>query len=55
VKIEFKEERNSELTDSDYKARKEIAKALLTEVKSSKYDFFVTANKYRDDNENVEV
>lgn len=53
VKIEFKEKRTSGLTDADYKARKDIARKMLDELKTSKYDFFVTANKYKDDNENV--
>ncbi len=55
VKIEFKEQRTTELSDVDYKARKDIVRAALEEIKTSKYNFFVTANKYRDDNENVQA
>ncbi|MDD5213670.1 MAG: protein translocase subunit SecD [Candidatus Gracilibacteria bacterium] len=55
VKIEFKEKRTSELTDADYKARKDIVRSALEELKISKYNFFVTANKYKDDNENVQA
>lgn len=33
VKIEFKEERITELTDTDYKARKEIAKCTFNWIK----------------------
>lgn len=55
VKIEFKEQRTTELSDADYKARKDIVRAALEEIKTSKYNFFVTANKYRDDNENVQA
>ncbi len=54
VKIEFKERRDK-ITDEDKKQRKELAKKAIEELKSSKYDFFVTANKYRDTYENIEV
>lgn len=55
VKIEFKEQRTTELTDADYKARKDIVRSAIEELKTSKYNFFVTANKYKDDNENVQA
>ena len=54
VKIEFKEARNI-ITPEDIKARKELSNKALDELKSSKYDFFVTANKYKDSFENIKI
>jgi len=54
VKIIFKEKRG-EVTKEDLEARKNIANQVLTELNNSKYNFFVTANKYRDNYEKVSV
>jgi hypothetical protein len=54
MKIEFKEQRTS-VTEEDKKERKEIAQKVLTEAQSSKYSFGVTASKFKDSYENVEV
>ena len=54
VKIIFKEKRTG-VSEADLLVRAEIASDLLAELKESNYDFFVTANKYRDNNEKVEV
>jgi hypothetical protein len=54
MKIEFKEKR-TEVTPSDLEERKKISANLLLDLKSSKYDFFVDATKYKDTYENVEI
>lgn len=54
VKIVFKE-RRSEITQEDLAKREEISTNLLNELKDSQYGFFVSANKYRDNYEKVEV
>ncbi len=54
VKIVFKE-RRKEVTQKDLDFRKKIQKDVLAELESSKYNFFVTANKYRDSYERVKV
>ncbi len=54
VKIVFKE-RRKEVTQKDLDFRKKIQKDALAELESSKYNFFVTANKYRDSYERVKV
>ena len=54
VKIEFKEER-TKITPEDIKVRKDLADKVKLELKSSKYDFFVTANKYKNSFENIEI
>ena len=54
VKIEFKEQR-TEITDADREQRLTIAADALEELKASEYDFFVTAQQYKDSYENVEI
>jgi preprotein translocase subunit SecD len=54
VKIVFKEKRDK-ITQEDLDFRNKIASDLLSEAKSSDYNFFVTANKFRDNYEKVEV
>ena len=54
VKIIFKEKR-PEITQADLDFRKKIASDALKELENSKYNFFVTANKYRDSYEKVKV
>ena len=54
VKIEFREERLT-TSDEDLAARKELADTALTEISNSTYDFFVSANRIRDNNDKVEV
>jgi hypothetical protein len=54
MKIEFKE-RRLEVTQADLEERKKISNDLLADLKSSKYDFFVDATKYKDTYENVEI
>ncbi len=54
VKIVFKE-RRKEITKKDLELRQEIAKKALEELKKSKYNFFVTANKYKDTYEKIKV
>ena len=54
VKIEFKELRD-EITSEDIEARKELALEILNELKDSKYDFKVTADKYQLNYENIEI
>lgn len=53
VKIEFKEKRKS-VTDADKKARKDLARTIIAELKSSKDWFEPIAQKYRDNYENVD-
>jgi len=52
VKIIFKEKR-PKITQSDLDFRKKIENDALKELENSKYNFFVTANKYRDSYEKV--
>jgi len=54
VKIEFKEAR-TEISPEDLIERKTLAEAALNEIKTSLYDFSVTANKYKLAYENVEI
>lgn len=54
VKIEFKELRNG-VTEADKKERKDIANNLLAEAKKDTYGFNVTAEKFKDSYENVEI
>jgi protein-export membrane protein SecD len=54
VKIEFREARLT-ITDEDIAGRETIAGAALAEIQLSEYDFFVSANKIRDNNDNVKV
>ncbi|MDD3302936.1 MAG: protein translocase subunit SecD [Candidatus Gracilibacteria bacterium] len=53
VKIEFKEKRK-EVTDEDKKERKELARTIIAELKSTKDGFTPVAQKYRDNYENVD-
>lgn len=53
VRIEFKEKRKS-ITDADIKERSTLAQTALKEFQESKYDFSVTATKYKDSYENVD-
>lgn len=53
VKIVFKE-RRGEITQKDLDERQKISDDLLSELKKSKYDFFVTAEKYKNNYELVE-
>ena len=48
VKIMFKELRIEKLTEKDFEERKNIADKMLGELKKSKYNFYVTADQYRD-------
>lgn len=54
MKIEFKQKR-TQVTPEDLSQRKTLARELLTEAKSSKYDFSVTQSKYKDNHENVTI
>ena len=54
VKIEFKEER-LDITDADRAARIELAASALNELQTTAYDFFVTAQAYKDGNEKVDI
>lgn len=54
MKIEFKQKR-TQVTPEDLAQRKTLARELLTEAKSSKYDFSVTQSKYKDNHENVTI
>lgn len=54
VKIIFKEKR-PEITQADLDFRKKIENDALKELETSKYNFFVTANKFRDNYEKVKV
>ncbi len=54
VKIEFKELRG-QITDADRAERKTLAETILEEAKTSSYDFFVTANKYKLSKENIDI
>jgi protein-export membrane protein SecD len=54
MKIEFKEKR-LQVTQSDLDERKKISADLLTDLKASKYDFFVDATKFKDTYENIET
>ncbi len=54
VKIEFKELRG-EITESDRRERRELADTIFKEISNSGYDFFVTANKYKLSEENVDI
>lgn len=54
VMISFKELRKN-ITKEDLEKRVHIWNDLLAELKKSKYNFFVTANKYKDNFEKVEV
>ena len=54
VKIEFRELRD-EVTEEDIQARATLADESLAEFTESEYDFFVTANKIKDNNDNVRV
>ncbi len=54
VKIIFKEKR-PEITQADLDFRKKIESDALKELENSKYNFFVTANKYRDSYEKIKV
>jgi len=53
VKIEFKEKRK-EVTNEDKKERKELARTIIAELKSTKDWFTPVAQKYRDNYENVD-
>ena len=53
VRIEFKEKRKS-ITEADIKERSTLAQTALKEFQESKYDFSVTATKYKDSYENVD-
>jgi len=54
VKIEFKEQR-FDITPEDLEERKIISEKILSELKESEYDFSVTADKYKNNYENVVV
>lgn len=54
MKIEFKEAR-TEITKEDLKIREKIAKDLLSEANSSKYNFSVIQAKYKDSYENISI
>ena len=54
VKIMFKEARG-ETTQADLDSRKKISEEMLVELKDSKYDFFVVAEKFKNNYELVEV
>lgn len=54
MKIEFKEAR-TEITKEDLAAREKLAKDLLSEASSSKYNFSVTQAKYKDSYENISI
>ncbi len=48
VKIMFKELRLEAISEKDFVERENIAKNILSEVKKSKYNFFVTADQFKD-------
>ncbi len=52
VKIEFRERRFT-VTEEDLAERSKLASDFLNEVEASEYGFWVVAQKYRDNNENV--
>lgn len=54
VKIEFKEKR-TEITQEDKMERLKIAEQALSEAQNSSYDFSLTAQKYKDSYENVDI
>ena len=54
VKIEFKELR-SEVTQEDIEQRYQIAVDALEEIKTSEYKFWLTAEKFQNNYENVEI
>ena len=54
LKIEFREAR-TEITEEDFSLRKELAEKSLEELSESEYNFFVTANKIKDNNDNVQT
>jgi len=54
VKIEFKELR-WEIKQEDYKVRENLADKFLNDLKASTYNFFVTAYKYKDSYEKVDI
>lgn len=54
MKIEFKEARWV-IIQEDLLERQELAEALLTEAQESKYNFSVTATKYKDTYENIAI
>lgn len=53
VKIEFKEKRKV-ITDEDKKERKDLARTIIAELKTTKDGFTPVAQKYRDNYENVD-
>lgn len=53
VKIEFREAR-LEVTPEDLEVREVLAQNSLEELQESEYDFFVTANKIRDNNDKIQ-
>nr|MDD3719914.1 protein translocase subunit SecD [Candidatus Gracilibacteria bacterium] len=54
VKIEFKE-RRTQITDADKKERKDIARKVIAELKTTQDGFTPTAQKYKDTYENVDI
>ncbi len=52
VKIEFKEKRK-QVTEADYKQRKDIAKNFITDLKKSKNNFTLTSDEYKFSNSNL--
>ncbi len=54
VKIEFKEKRKT-VTDADKKERKDLARTIIQELKTTKDWFNPVAQKYRDNYENVDM
>jgi protein-export membrane protein SecD len=54
VKIEFKEKRKT-ITDADKKERKDLARTIVTELKTSKDWFLPVAQKYKDNYESVDI
>jgi hypothetical protein len=44
----FKELRLEAISEKDYKQREDVAKNILSDIKKSKYNFFVTADQYKD-------
>lgn len=53
VRIEFKEKRDK-ITDEDKKERKDLAKTIITDLKTSKDSFTTVAQEYKDNYENVD-
>lgn len=53
VKIEFKERRKT-ITDEDKKERKELARQIIKDLKSSKDPFVSIAQQYKDNYENID-